>query len=236
MLKGAKQFVTAARSAAHVVTFAVTGEKKRTTEALSAFLVPTDSPGYVVGKREDTFGMRSSDTCEVFFDELRLPASARIGERGAAIGSRPLTWIAVESASLPRRSASRVPPGKPPLATRSIARRSASRSSPIRRDRFRIADMAMELHAARLLVEDAARRLDAGQSCTKESSMAKLYASEMAERVTHDAMQVLGGYGYLKEFAVERYYRDARVCSIYEGTSDIQRMLIGNAVIEELQR
>jgi alkylation response protein AidB-like acyl-CoA dehydrogenase len=235
VLKGAKQFVTAASNADFVITFARTDGKKRNQEALAAFVVPTDTPGYVVGKREDTFGMRSSDTCQVTFDEMILPDSCRIGEDGSGY------QIAISHLDRSRLAIGAQCVGLARAAYEVAARYALERQAfgkPIifhQATTFRIADMALKIHAARLVCEDAARRLDAGLSCTKESSMAKLYASEVAESVTHDAMQVLGGYGYLRDFPVERLYRDARVGSIYEGTSDIQRMLIGNAIIDELR-
>ncbi len=235
VLRGAKQFVTAGGNADYAVTFARTSDDKNVVKAFSAFLVPTSTRGYSVGKHEDVFGMRSGGTCQVTFEDMALPVSARIGAEGeghriamahldrsrVAIGAQcvGLARGAYEAAS--RYAMERQAFGKPIILHQATS--------------FRLADMATRVHAARLMCEDAARRLDAGQPATRESSMAKLFASEAAERVAHDAMQVLGGYGYLGDFPVERIYRDARVGTIYEGTSDIQRMLIANTLIEELR-
>lgn len=236
VLKGAKQFVTSGKNADFIITFARTNDSKNHAAAFTAFIVPTDSPGYTVGKEERTFGMCASDTCQIYFDNMRIPSHCRIGEEGqgyriaVANLDRSRVGIAAQCVGLARAAyetsanyaLERQAFGKPIITHQAIA--------------FRLADMATQLHVARLLVQDVARRLDEGTICSKEASMAKLYASEIAEKIAHDAMQVLGGYGYLNDFPLERIYRDVRACTIYEGTSDIQRILISNHIIEEMRK
>lgn len=235
ILQGAKQFVTSGKNADYIITFARTSHTANSAHAFTAFLVPTHGPGYQVGKEENTMGMRASDTCQIYFNHMHLPLHYRIGEEGqgyhiaTANLDRSRVAIAAQCLGLARAAyeiaahyaLERQVFGKPIMAHQAGA--------------FRVADMATQLHAARLLVQDAAKKLDAGLACTKEASMAKLYSSEVAEKIAHDAMQLLGGYGYLNDFPIERIYRDARACTLYEGTSDIQRILISNEIIKELR-
>ena len=193
--------------------------------------MPTDTPGYIVARIEDKLGQHASDTAQILFEDVQraAPNRARRGGRGlpdrAGQPRRPAA-----SASPRSRSAWRAPRSKRRCA---YAKERESFGKPIIEHQavaFRLADMATQIDAARQLVLHAAALRDAGKPCLKEASMAKLFASEMAEKVCSDAIQIHGGYGYLNDFPVERIYRDVRVCQIYEGTSDIQRMVIARAL------
>ena len=232
VLNGVKQFITSGRSADLALVFAVT-DPEAGKKGISAFLVPTDTPGYRVARVESKLGQRASDTCQVVFDELRLTPDLLLGEAGEgyriALANLECGRIGVAAQSFGMARAAyqaalayakeRQAFGKPILAHQAVA--------------FRLADMATELQAAELMVHHAAALRDAGRPCLKEASMAKLFASEMAERVASAAIQIHGGYGYLSDFPVERIYRDVRVCQIYEGTSDIQRLVISRAIAAE---
>jgi alkylation response protein AidB-like acyl-CoA dehydrogenase len=229
VLNGAKQFITSGRIAGLAIVIAVT-DPDAGKKGMSAFLVPTDRPGYVVEKVEDKLGQIASDTCAIRFDglfvedDLRLGAAGqgyrialsnleagRIGIAAQCVGmARTALDIAVAYAK-DRRSM-----GKPIMEHQAVG--------------FRLADLATQLEAARQMVLHAAACKDAGQPCLTEASMAKLFASEAAESVCSGAIQTLGGYGYLEEFGLAKIYRDVRVCQIYEGTSDIQRMVIARAL------
>jgi alkylation response protein AidB-like acyl-CoA dehydrogenase len=225
VLNGAKQFITSGRNGQTVIVFAVTdpGAGKR---GISAFIVPTDTPGYQVLRVEDKLGQHASDTCQIAFEDLRIPAAYRLGEEGEGYkialsnleGGR--IGIASQSVGMARAAFE---------CARDYARDRQAFGKPIMEHQavsFRLADMATQIHAARQMVLHAAALRAAGRPALTEASMAKLFASEMAERVCSAAIQTLGGYGYLKDFPVERIYRDVRVCQIYEGTSDIQRLVI----------
>jgi alkylation response protein AidB-like acyl-CoA dehydrogenase len=195
-------------------------------KGLSAFLVPTDTPGFAVERSEHKMGIRASDTCAVSLSDCRIPEANLLGERGKGlaialsnleggrigIGAQALgiARAAFEAALLYARE--RVQFGKPIAEHQSIANM--------------LADMQTQLNAARLLILHAARLKSAGLPCLSEASQAKLFASEMAEKVCSQAVQIHGGYGYLEDYPVERYYRDARITQIYEGSSEIQRLLI----------
>jgi alkylation response protein AidB-like acyl-CoA dehydrogenase len=224
-LKGTKQFVTSGSTAQLALVFAST-EPAAGARGISAFLVPTDSPGYVVVRKEDKLGQRSSDTCQIALDEVFVPTALRLGAEGQGyrialanleggrIGIAALA-VGIGRAALDAALAyarERVTFGKPIFEHQAV--------------QFRLARAAAALEAARQLVLHAAVLKDHGQPCIKEASMAKLVASETAEQVCSDALQTLGGYGYLKDFALERHYRDARVTRIYEGTNDIQCLVI----------
>ena len=225
VLDGAKQFVSNARRASLAIVFAVT-DPGLGKKGLSAFLVPTDTPGFVVERSEHKMGLRASDTCAVTLQHCRIPAANLLGERGKGLaialsnleGGR--IGIAAQSIGIARAAfeaalryaRERVQFGKPIAEHQSIANL--------------LADMHTRLNAARLLTLHAARLKSAGLPCLSEASQAKLFASEMAEQVCSSAIQIHGGYGYLEDYPVERYYRDARITQIYEGTSEIQRMLI----------
>ncbi|MGE5517463.1 MAG: acyl-CoA dehydrogenase family protein [Bacteroidota bacterium] len=229
VLNGTKQFVTSGKSAQVLVVFAVTdpGAGKK---GITGFIVPTDTPGFTVARVEDKMGQHASDTAQVVFEDMRLPAWLRLGEEGQGYkialsnleGGR--IGIASQCVGMARAAMEaardyakdRVTFGQPLIEHQAIA--------------HKLADMATQIAAARLMVLHAADLRDAGLPCLTEASMAKLFASEMAERVASSAIQVLGGYGYLKDFPVERIYRDVRVCQIYEGASEIQRMLIARSL------
>ncbi|MEM7406672.1 MAG: acyl-CoA dehydrogenase family protein [Pseudomonadota bacterium] len=228
-LNGVKQFITSGRTADTVVAFAVT-DADAGKRGISAFVVPTDAPGYQVSRIEKKLGQRASDTAQITFEDLRLDASHRLGEEGQGYrialsnleGGR--IGIAAQSVGMARAALE---------AAVAYAKERETFGQPIAEHQavaFRLADMATELEAARLMYLNAARLRDAGEPCLQQASMAKLFASEMAERVCSKALQIHGGYGYLEDFPVERIYRDVRVTQIYEGASDIQRMLIARGV------
>ncbi len=232
VLSGAKQFITSGKNASVAIVFAVT-DPEAGKKGISAFIVPTDTPGFVVAKVEHKLGQHASDTCAIAFEEMRVPASQRLGEEGQGLkialanleGGR--IGIAAQAVGMARGAHAlalayakeRVQFGKPIIEHQAVA--------------FRLADMATQIEAAEQLTLHAASLRDAKRPCLKEASMAKLFASETAERVCSDAIQIHGGYGYLADYAVERIYRDVRVCQIYEGTSDIQRLVIARALAAE---
>jgi butyryl-CoA dehydrogenase len=230
VLNGVKQFITSGKTADVAIVFAVT-DKSAGKKGISAFIVDTDAPGYSADRIEEKLGQRASDTAQVVFTNCRVPAANLLGREGEGY----------------RIALSNLEAGRIGIAAQSIgmARAAFEAALAYARERtsfgkaivdhqalnFRLADMATALEAARQLVWHAASLRDAGLPCLKEASMAKLFASEMAERVCSDAIQIHGGYGYVTDFPVERIYRDVRVCQIYEGTSDIQRMVIGRALV-----
>ncbi|MCO7520334.1 MULTISPECIES: acyl-CoA dehydrogenase [unclassified Pseudomonas] len=225
VLNGSKQFITSGQNAGVVIVFAVT-DPDAGKRGISAFIVPTDSPGYQVARVEDKLGQHASDTCQIVFDNVRVPLANRLGEEGQgykiALANLEGGRIGIASQSVGMARAAfevardyaneRQTFGKPLIEHQAVA--------------FRLADMATKIAVARQMVLHAAALRDAGRPALVEASMAKLFASEMAEKVCSDALQTLGGYGYLSDFPLERIYRDVRVCQIYEGTSDIQRMVI----------
>ncbi|MFM8665086.1 MAG: acyl-CoA dehydrogenase family protein [Betaproteobacteria bacterium] len=229
VLNGVKQFITSGQNADVAIVMAVT-DKLAGKKGISAFVVPTDTPGYQVARLEEKMGQHSSDTAQIRFENCRVPLACRLGDEGQGLkialsgleGGR--IGIAAQSLGMARAafeaalrySKDRVAFGKPIFEHQSV--------------QFKLADMATQIEAARQLIHHAAALKDAGQPCLKEAAMAKLFASEMAERVCSDAIQVHGGYGYVSDFPVERIYRDVRVCQIYEGTSDVQKILIGRAL------
>jgi alkylation response protein AidB-like acyl-CoA dehydrogenase len=225
VLYGTKQFITSGSTARLAIVFARTGPEAG-PRGLTAFLVPTDLPGYRVVRKEEKMGQVASDTCQIAFDDVRVPISLRLGAEGDGYrialsnleGGRigiAAQCIGVAVAALGeaiRYARERKTFGKPIIEHQAVA--------------FRLAQMATLLESARQLVYHAASLRDAGIACIREACMAKLHASEAAERICSDAIQTLGGYGYLKDFPLERYYRDIRVAKIYEGTNDIQCMVI----------
>ncbi len=229
VLNGVKQFITTGKHADVAIVFAVT-DKAAGKKGISCFLVPADAPGYVVGRIEEKMGQKASDTAQILFENCRVPADALLGAEGEgyriALSNLEAGRIGISSQCLGMARAAldaavkyaqeRETFGKPIFEHQAV--------------NFRLADMATQLEAARQLVWHAASLKDAGRPCLKEASMAKLFASEMAERVCSDAIQVHGGYGYVSDFPVERIYRDVRVCQIYEGASDIQKLVIGRAL------
>jgi alkylation response protein AidB-like acyl-CoA dehydrogenase len=225
VLTGTKQFITSGSSADLAIVFAVT-DPIRGKKGISAFIVPTKTPGYTVARTEHKLGQNSSDTCQIVFDECRLTPDLMLGQEGEGYkialanleGGR--IGIAAQSVGMARaayEAALTYARERETFGTKIINHQAVG---------FRLADMATRLEAAHLLVLNAARLRDAGEPCLKEACMAKLFASEMAEEVCSAAIQIHGGYGYLNDFPVERIYRDVRVCQIYEGTSDVQRLVI----------
>jgi alkylation response protein AidB-like acyl-CoA dehydrogenase len=229
VLNGVKQFITSGRNGNVAIVMAVT-DKAAGKRGISAFIVPTDTKGYVVARVEEKLGQHSSDTAQIIFEDCRVPAANLIGAQGEGYrialsgleGGR--IGIAAQSVGMARAAFE---------AALSYARERESFGQPLfahQAVQFRLADMATQLEAARQLIWHAAALKDAGQPCLTEAAMAKLFASEAAERICSAALQIHGGYGYLSDFPVERIYRDVRVCQIYEGTSDIQKILIARAL------
>jgi butyryl-CoA dehydrogenase len=229
VLDGVKQFITSGQNGQLAVVIAVT-DKGAGKRGMSAFLVPTDTPGYVVARLEDKVGQHSSDTAQIRFENCRIPLENRVGEEGEgykiALSSLEGGRIGIAAQSLGMaRSAFEV--------ALQYAKERESFGTAIFHHQavgFRLADCATQIEAARQLIWHAATLRDAGKPCLKEAAMAKLFASEMAERVCSAAIQTLGGYGYVSDFPVERIWRDVRVCQIYEGTSDVQKILIQRAL------
>ncbi|MDR5739860.1 MULTISPECIES: acyl-CoA dehydrogenase family protein [unclassified Caballeronia] len=229
IISGSKQFVTNGRRAGVAIVFAVT-DPELGKRGISAFIVPAGTPGFSVGPPEHKLGIRASDTCPITFDDCAIPAANLLGERGEGLkialsnleGGR--IGIAAQALGIARAAfdaarayaRERVQFGKPIIEHQSVANM--------------LADMQTQINAARLLVLHAARMRTEGVPCLSEASQAKLFASEMAERVCSDAIQIHGGYGYLQDYPVERHYRDARITQIYEGTSEVQRMVIARNV------
>ncbi len=228
-IDGEKAFITSGRIAGQVIVFArAPGTSGKA--GISAFLVPTNTPGFIVERVEEKLGQRASDTCALRFAGMEVPAEALIGAEGEgyrialssletgrigiaaqAVGMAQAALDLARAWALERKSF-----GQPLMGHQAVA--------------FRLADLATELEAARQMVLHAARLKDAGVPCLTEAAMAKLYASEAAERIVSGALQVFGGYGYVRETGIERIYRDVRVCQIYEGTSDIQKLIIARAL------
>jgi len=229
VLNGVKQFITSGQNADVAIVLAVT-DKAAGKKGISAFVVPTNTPGYIVARIEDKLGQHSSDTAQILFENCRVPAANRLGEEGEgyrmALSGLEGGRIGIASQSIGMARAAFE-------AALAYAKERESFGQPLFQHQavqFRLADMATEIEVARQMVWHAASLRDAGRPCLKEAAMAKLFASEMAERVCSAAIQVFGGYGYVSDFPVERIYRDVRVCQIYEGTSDIQKILIGRAL------
>lgn len=229
VLNGVKQFITSGKNADVAIVIAVT-DKGAGKKGMSAFLVPTTAPGYVVARLEDKLGQHSSDTAQINFDNCRISADNLIGKEGEGYGialsglEGGRIGIAAQSVGM-ARSAFEV--------ALAYSKDRQSFGAPIFNHQavgFRLAECATQLEAARQLIWHAAALRDAGRPCLKEAAMAKLFASEMAEKVCTVAIQTLGGYGYVSDFPVERIYRDVRVCQIYEGTSDVQKIIIQRAL------
>jgi butyryl-CoA dehydrogenase len=225
ILNGTKQFITSGKHASVAIVFAVT-DPDAGKRGISAFIVPTDNPGYRVARIEHKMGQRASDTAAINFEQCEIPAENLLGKEGE--GYR----IALSNLEGGRIGIAAQAIGMARAALEAAVRYAGERTSfgvPINEHQavaFRLADMATKVEVARQMVLHAASLRDAGQPCLREASMAKLFASEMAEQVCSDAIQIHGGYGYVDDFPVERIYRDVRVCQIYEGTSDVQRMVI----------
>ena len=225
VLNGVKQFITSGKTADVAIVMAVT-DKAAGKRGISAFIVETKTPGYVVARIEEKMGQHASDTAQILFENCRVPSENLIGDEGAGykialsgleggrigIASQALGMARAAYEAALKYANEREAFGKPIFEHQAV--------------QFRLADMATQLEAARQLIYHAAALKDEGQPCLKQAAMAKLFSSEMAEAVCSDALQIHGGYGYVADFPVERICRDVRVCQIYEGTSDIQRILI----------
>jgi alkylation response protein AidB-like acyl-CoA dehydrogenase len=225
VITGAKQFITSGKNGDVIIVFAVT-DPAAGKKGITAFIVPTDTPGYEVVRVEDKLGLHASDTCQIAFNGMRIPAAQRLGEEGDGYrialanleGGR--IGIAAQAVGMARAAFE---------AARDYARERTAFGKAIAEHQaisFRLAEMATKIEAARQLVLHAAALKEAGEPCLSEASMAKLFASEMAEAVCSAALQIHGGYGYMADYPVERIYRDVRICQIYEGTSDVQKMVI----------
>ena len=231
VINGVKQFITTGKYAQVAIVFAVT-DSAAGKKGISCFLVPTTTPGYIVARIEEKMGQHASDTAQILFENCRIPADHLLGREGEGY----------------KIALSNLEAGRIGIAAQSVGMARAAFEAAVRyaKDRvtfgvpiiqhqavnFRLADMATRIEAARQLVWHAASLKDAGRPCLKEASMAKVFASEMAEKTCSDAIQIHGGYGYVSDFPVERIYRDVRVAQIYEGASDIQRLVIGRAIAE----
>ena len=229
VITGVKQFITSGKNGHAAIVIAVT-DKGAGKKGMSAFIVPTNAPGYVVARLEDKLGQNSSDTAQINFDNCRISAENLIGVEGEgykiALGGLEggRIGIAAQSVGMARSAFE---------FALAYAKERQSFGTAIFNHQavgFRLADCATQLEAARQLIWHAASLRDAGLPCLKEAAMAKLFASEMAEAVCSAAIQTLGGYGYVSDFPVERIYRDVRVCQIYEGTSDVQKIIIQRAL------
>ena len=232
ILNGTKQFITSGSNADIALTFALTDPEKG-PRGISAFIVPTKSPGYEIARIESKLGQKSNDTAQIVLKDLRIGPEMLLGQEGEGY----------------KIALSNLESGRIGIAAQSVgfAQAAFKASKSYARDRqtfgkriidhqaiaFKLADMATEIEASWLMTLNAARLKVEGRPCLKEASMAKLFASEMAERVCSGAIQIHGGYGYLSDFDVERHYRDARLCQIYEGTSEIQRLLIARTLQDE---
>ena len=228
-VNGSKQFISSARIGKTTVLFAMTDPEKA-KKGMSCFVVDNATPGFGIVRVEEKLGQKASDSCALAFEDMRVPFEDRIGEEGQgyAIALSSLEsgriGIAAQATGLAQAAYERA------LA---YARERTAFGKPIfelQAVQFRLAEMATELEASRALLLNAARMKDRGEPCLKEACMAKLYCAQAAERITSEAIQVLGGYGYLADYEVERMYRDQKVCQIYEGTNDIQKLIIARQI------
>lgn len=229
VINGTKQFITTGKNGDMAIVFAVT-DKSAGKRGISCFLVPTSNEGYVVAGIEEKMGQHASDTAQIIFDNCRVPTSAIMGNEGEgykiALSNLEAGRIGIAAQTIGMARAAfeaavvyakeRETFGKPIIEHQAVS--------------FRLADMAAELDAARLMVWRAATLKDAGKPCLTEASMAKMFASETAERIVSNAIQIHGGYGYVADYPVEKIYRDVRICQIYEGANDIQRLVIGRDI------
>ena len=235
VLNGVKRFITSGQNAGLAIVTAVTDKSKR-HRGISAFLVNKGTPGFKAGHTEDKLGLCASDTTDLMFENCRIPASDRLGAEGDGFK------IAMTALDCGRIGIAAQSIGVAQAAFDAAVKYAKQRTqfgqkiSKFQGLRFMIADMATEIEAARQLMFSAAATKDRGENFTVQASMAKLYASEMVNRVTAKAMQMHGGYGFIKDYPVERYYRDARVFTIYEGTSEIQRVVISNNILKDKRK
>lgn len=229
VLNGTKQFITSGKNADIAIVFAVT-DPDAGKKGISAFIVPTTTPGYIVSSVEEKLGQHASDTCQIVFNDCRIPSTNLLGKEGQGYkialanleGGR--IGIAAQCIGIARAALE---------AALLFAKEREAFGSPIAEHQsisFKLAEMATQVEAARQLNFHAAQLKDHGMPCLTQASMAKLFASEMAEKVCSDAIHIHGGYGYLKDFPVERYFRDVKVCQIYEGTNEVQKMVISRSL------
>ncbi len=232
LLQGSKNFITNGPQADALLVFAMTDREKR-HKGITAFLVPSDAGGFTRGKPDEKVGIRASGSCSVFFEDCAVPARCRLGAEGDGFKIAMATLdggrigIAAQALGIARAACEEA------IAYAKERKAFGQPIAQFQAIQFMLADMATEIDAARLLVWRAATLKDRGVRHSAESAMAKLYASEMAERVTSKAIQVHGGYGYVKEYDAERHWRDSRITEIYEGTSEIQRIVISAAVLKD---
>lgn len=233
VINGSKQFITSGKNGGMTIVFAVTNPDAG-KKGISAFLVPTDSSGYTISKVEEKFGQHASDTCALSFDDMRIPSENMLGAEGEGYK------IALSNLEGGRLGISAQAIGMARAAYEfalSYAQERSTFGKPLIQHQalqFRLSDMATKIELARVMLHHTATLRDNNIPCTKEACMVKLFSSEMAEEVIREAMQILGGYGYLEEYPLARIYADARVCSIYEGTSDIQRLVIGREILKDV--
>ncbi len=232
VLDGTKNFITNGPQAKVILVFAIT-DRQKAHRGITAFLVPSDAKGFSRGRSDDKVGIRASGSCSVFFEGCAVPKRFRLGEEGEGFKVAMSTLdggrigIAAQALGIARAAYEEA------LAYAKERHSFGKKIAEHQAVQFMLADMATELDAARLLVWRAAAMKDRHVRHSAESAMAKLYASEMSERVTSKAIQIHGGYGYVKEFDVERHWRDSRITEIYEGTSEIQRLVISGAVLKD---
>ncbi|HEY9031466.1 MAG TPA: acyl-CoA dehydrogenase family protein [Kangiella sp.] len=232
IINGSKQFITSGKNGDTAIVFAVT-DPSAGKKGISAFIVPTDTPGYIVANIEDKMGQNASDTASIVFEDCKIPAENLLGKEGEGYK------IALSGLEGGRIGIAAQAVGMARAAYEYALEYSKERTSfgkPINKHQavqFKLADMATQVEAARQMVLHAAQLRDNNLPCLKEACMAKLFASEIAEKVCSEAIQILGGYGYLRDYPVERIYRDVRIAQIYEGTSEVQRMVIGRAIASE---
>ena len=232
VINGAKNFITNGAEAKVIVAFAM-GEPDKGVKGINAYLIPADTAGYSVAKNEDKLGIKGSSTSQIHFDEVRVGPEALLGNPGDGFKIAMTTLdggrigIAAQALGIARQAFEEA---RDYSLERSSFGRPISKHQAIQ---FKLADMATEIDAARLLIWRAALLKDQGESYGQAAAMAKLYASEMSQRVTNQALQVYGGYGYCKDYPAERHLRDARITEIYEGTSEIQRIVIARGVLAD---
>jgi butyryl-CoA dehydrogenase len=229
VLNGTKQFITSGKNADIAIVFAVT-DSAAGKKGMSAFIVPTTTPGYIVSSVEEKLGQHASDTCQIVFKDCRIPSTHRLGEQGQGYkialanleGGR--IGIAAQCVGIARAALE---------AALLFAKERETFGNPIAKHQsisFKLAEMATQLEAARQLTFHAGQLKDQNLPCLTQASMAKLFASEIAEKVCSEAIHIHGGYGYLKDFPVERFFRDVKVCQIYEGTNEVQKMVISRSL------
>jgi butyryl-CoA dehydrogenase len=229
VLNGTKQFITSGKNADIAIVFAVT-DSAAGKKGMSAFIVPTTTPGYIVSSVEEKLGQHASDTCQIVLKDCRIPSTHRLGEQGQGYkialanleGGR--IGIAAQCVGIARAALE---------AALLFSKERETFGNPIAKHQsisFKLAEMATQLEAARQLTFHAGQLKDQNLPCLTQASMAKLFASEIAEKVCSEAIHIHGGYGYLKDFPVERFFRDVKVCQIYEGTNEVQKMVISRSL------